>query len=154
MSQLSFVEHDHRNCIASGLTVAEHLCLKKDIWLTPIRRRVFEILLTEHRALGAYEILEQLTKDGLSAKPPTAYRALDFLTRHGLAHRVERLNAYIACPSPDKRHDPAFLICTDCDHVAETTVPPGVVGIAEGTGFDIKKTVIEATGLCPKCRTS
>ncbi len=43
--------------------------------------------------IGAYEILDRLRAEGLGSKPPGAYRALNFLTANGLAHRLERLNA-------------------------------------------------------------
>ncbi len=152
MSPTGFSAHNHRACIASGLAAADELCATKGVRLTPVRRRVLEILLTEHKAIGAYDILDHLAKDGASAKPPTAYRALDFLTTHGLAHKIERLNAYIACTSPETRHDPAFLICTGCDHVAETSAPRAIEHVAREAGFDIDTTIIEATGLCPTCR--
>ena len=75
---------------------------------TPVRRRALEILLKEHRALGAYEVLDGLREPGFGSQPPVAYRALEFLVTHGFAHRVERLNAFIACAHPGKAHAPAF----------------------------------------------
>ena len=81
-----------------------------------------------------------------------AYRALDFLDSHGLAHRIERMNAYTACAHPAHDHVPAFLICRACKAVAEaeTELEQGRLGIAaEATGFTIER--IEAEGLCPDC---
>ena len=95
-----------------------------------------------------------LSAEGLGAKPPTAYRALDFLVKHGLAHRIERLNAYTACARPDRDHVPAFLICRACGAVAEaeTELTQGRLGqAAEGSGFTIEQVVVEAEGLCPAC---
>ncbi len=105
--------------------------------------------------MGAYEVLDVLRVDGLGSQPPVAYRALDFLVRHGFAHRIERLNAFVACTRPDAPHDPAFLICRGCDAVAETaaTTPEDSIGdAARGAGFRIEQTVIEAQGLCPNCQ--
>lgn len=150
-----FEDHDHSACIATSLRHAEETCVAKGLRLTPVRRRSLEILLAEHRAMGAYELLERLSVEGLGAKPPTAYRALDFLVSAGLAHRIEALNAYIACTHPtDEDHAPAFLICRKCRAVAETgALPTGgrLREAAKETGFQIERTVVEAEGLCPAC---
>lgn len=152
---IGFHPHDHSACVSSGLLIADKICQDQNLRLTPIRRRVLEILLTEHRAYGAYEILEKLRLDGQSAQPPIAYRALEFLTTHGLAHKVESLNAYIACIDPEQDHAPAFMICTDCSTVAEAITSPlsGRLGdAARDVGFAINHTVIEAEGLCSECQ--
>ncbi len=47
--------------------------------MTPVRRRVLEILLEKHRAMGAYDVLDRLAAEGFGNQPPVAYRALDFL---------------------------------------------------------------------------
>ena len=109
MTAIGFGHHNHAGCIAEAMQAAETLCAEQKLQFTPIRRRVLELLLQDHRALGAYDILEKLAAEGLGAQPPVAYRALDFLVKHGLAHRIERLNAYAACTRPDHDHVPAFL---------------------------------------------
>ena len=150
---LGFEKHDHAHCIASAVAAADDHCRKMGLRLTPARQRVLEILLTEHRALGAYDILEILSKKGFPAQPPVAYRALEFLTSHGLAHRIERLNAFVACMHPAEDHDPAFMICRDCRAVAETKAGDGPMAEdAAEIGFKIETTVVEAEGLCPKCQ--
>ena len=111
MSTIGFETHDHGACVDDAMAAAEARCAASDLRLTPIRRRVLELLLAEHRALGAYDILGHLSAEGLGAQPPVAYRALDFLVKAGLAHRIEALNAYIACSHVGADHTPAFLIC-------------------------------------------
>jgi Fur family zinc uptake transcriptional regulator len=91
-----FAPHDHANCTQSALTTVERACAERGLRLTPIRKRTLEILLEGHHALGAYDVLQKLSDDGLADKPPMAYRALNFLVEHGFVHRVERLNAYVA----------------------------------------------------------
>lgn len=155
MADIGFGQHDHKDCIASGLAAAETLCARRKAQFTPIRRRVLEILLAEHRAMGAYEILDVLAGEGMPAQPPVAYRALEFLTRHGLAHRIEQLNAYAACTDAGHDHVPAFLICRGCKAVSETAtgLAQGRLGqAAEKAGFAIERVVVEAEGLCPACR--
>lgn len=154
MSTIGFEQHDHSHCIASALQEAETRCDARKLQFTRSRRRVLEILLREHRALGAYEILDILAKDGLGSQPPVAYRALDFLVQNGFAHRIERMNAYIACAHPTHDHVPAFLICRNCKAVAETEteIAGGRLGqAAASTNFEIERVVVEAEGLCPAC---
>jgi Fur family zinc uptake transcriptional regulator len=79
-------------------------CAAEGLRLTPVRRKALELLLKEHRALGAYAILDRLRAAGFGSQPPVAYRALDFLTQHGFAHKIERLNAFIACAHPGESH--------------------------------------------------
>ncbi|MRX51024.1 transcriptional repressor [Paracoccus sp. S-4012] len=138
-----------------ALMDAEAHCRARGLQLTPIRRRVLEILLEEGRALGAYEILDRLRAEGQKSQPPVAYRALDFLMRHGFVHRVETLNAFVACSHGGTGHAPAFLICRTCRRVIETpteTRGGTLEQAAAGAGFSIESAVREAEGLCADCR--
>lgn len=156
-SATAFQDHDHTVCAADALASAQAVCAAKGARLTPVRRRALEILLEEHRALGAYDVLERLSKDGFGTQPPVAYRALDFLVEHGLAHRIRRLNAFVACGHPGDDHVPLFLICTGCDTVAEAPgadMRAAMDQAADTIGFAIERANIEAIGLCPTCRES
>ncbi len=151
---LGFLHHDHGACVSDTLTAAEDRCAEDGLRFTPVRRKVLEILLQEHRALGAYTILDRLRESGFGSQPPVAYRALDFLVANGFAHKIERLNAFIACAHPSTSHTPAFMICRLCEAVAETQSSParGALGeAARATGFRIERTVVEAEGICPSC---
>ena len=153
MTPIGFAQHDHSDCIDAALAAADAHCIDRGLRLTPMRRRVLGILLRRHRAVGAYEILEELRAESGKAQPPIAYRALDFLTRNGFAHRVERLNAFVACTAPGQRHSPVLLICRECTAVAEAhaDVDASLARAAEGAGFTIERSVQEAEGLCPNC---
>ncbi|MCV2882782.1 transcriptional repressor [Actibacterium sp. XHP0104] len=134
---------------------AEALAQDKGLRLTPVRKRTLEILLESHHALGAYDVLNRLAADGFGNQPPVAYRALDFLVENGLAHRIQRLNAFAACMHPGQPHRPVFFICTGCDTVAEapgTGVGAAIATAAETVGFAVERMNIEAVGLCPACR--
>lgn len=146
--------HDHDACIARSIKAAEEMARTQGLRFTDTRRRVLEILLEEHRAMGAYEILDRLKAEGRAAQPPTAYRALEFLTDHGLAHRIERLNAFVACSTPDSPHNPIFMICRSCDAVSEagSSAAGAEIATAAGhAGFAITTCAIEAEGLCRDC---
>nr|WP_074738869.1 transcriptional repressor [Ruegeria halocynthiae] len=151
---VGFHDHDHEYCVETALAAAEARCKEDGLRLTPVRRKVFEMLLQEHRALGAYAILDLLREAGFGSQPPVAYRALDFLVQNGFVHKIERLNAFVACSHPGAVHSPAFMICRKCDAVAEAQSAPtkGVLGAAaRAAGFEIERTVVEAEGLCPDC---
>ncbi len=151
---LPFASHDHAGCIARSVEAVEAICAERGLRLTALRRRALEILLEEHKALGAYDVLARMAAEGLGAHPPVAYRALDFLVEHGFAHRIEGLNAFVACPTPAKRHRPAFMVCRLCRTVAEAeaNVAERAIGpSADEIGFRIERTVIEAEGVCPAC---
>ncbi|WP_407491910.1 Fur family transcriptional regulator [Pseudooceanicola sp. MF1-13] len=146
-----FQPHNHDHCVTNAIAAAVTLCEDKGVRLTPVRRRVLEILLEGHRPMGAYDVLARLDAEGLGSKPPVAYRALSFLVDNGLAHRIERLNAFIACAHPDPDgHAPAFLICRSCNTVAEISATlPGIP-----QGFKVERTTLEAEGLCAACATA
>lgn len=151
---LGFQKHDHSHCVDQALAAAEARCATAGLRLTPVRRKVLELLLREHRALGAYAILDLLRDAGFGSQPPVAYRALDFLVDNGFVHKIERLNAFVACAHPGQSHSPAFMICRMCDAVAEAHSTPakGALGAAaKAAGFQIERTVVEAEGICPDC---
>jgi len=155
MTNRGFEEHDHTACVTGALANAEVYCQTHRLKLTPTRRRVLEILLREHKAMGAYDLLPILAGEGLGTQPPVAYRALDFLVSNGFAHKVEKLNAYVACSFSGQTHVPAFMICRECAAVVEATTAPdaGPLGRAAKTaGFTIETAVVEAEGLCPLCQ--
>ncbi|MEL6338043.1 MAG: transcriptional repressor [Pseudomonadota bacterium] len=149
---------DHHDHVARSRAVLEALERQGRGRATPTRRRVLEILLETQCALGAYDILHRLRAEGMPAQPPVAYRALDFLMRHGLVHRIERLNAYVACLHPGQgvggQHSPAFLVCRSCHLVTEdcTGSLVDLNAVAQGAGFQVERTVIEVIGLCDACQ--
>ena len=147
--------HDHDHCVERALQSAEKRCQEAALRFTPVRRKVLELLLHEHRALGAYTILDLLREAGFGSQPPVAYRALDFLTEHGFVHKIERLNAFIACAHPGENHSPAFMICRKCDAVAEAHsafAKSMLDDAARSAGFHVERTVVEAEGICPDCQ--
>ncbi len=152
---LAFASHDHTHCATDVLARAESLAAASGARMTPVRKRVLEILLENHKAMGAYDVLQRLAADGFGNQPPVAYRALEFLVEQGFAHRIRRLNAFAACMHPGEAHAPAFLICKSCDTVAEAPAAPvraALDSAAAAIGFVVERSNIEALGLCPACR--
>ncbi|CDP53277.1 MAG: transcriptional repressor [Devosia nanyangense] len=106
--------------------------------------------------LSAYDILDRLRDDGLRA-PLQVYRALDKLVERGLAHRLESLNAFVACADAHCHRAGgiiAFAICEKCgrvDEFADDTVRERLVGWAGENGFKPSRTTIELRGTCREC---
>ena len=76
----------------------ERACSRQGLHLTPLRRRVLAILAESSAPLGAYAIIEQLSRrEGKRIAPPTVYRTLEFFLDHGFLHKIESRNAYAPC---------------------------------------------------------
>ncbi len=149
-------DHDHRDCVVAALHAAAGLCERQEVRLTALRRRVLELVWRGHQARGAYDILEELHREGRRAAPPTVYRALEFLRFHGLIHRTESLNAFIGCVAPDEPHSGQFMICNRCGGAAEVNdqaIGDALRRSASHSGFIIEQQTIEMRGLCPACQT-
>lgn len=142
------------NALRTALGEAEARCAVSQERLTPPRRRVLELLLEADAPLKAYDLIASYGEAGEPAKPPTVYRALDFLERLGFAHRIESLNAYVPCRLAGDQHRAAFLICDCCGEAAEfqPDLTPQVAEMAAGTGYEVRAVTLEARGLCAGCR--
>jgi Fur family zinc uptake transcriptional regulator len=150
--------HDHDRCAADAIRHAEQVCAGRAQKFTPIRRQVLQALLSSHRPLGAYEVIDELAKSMPRPAPITVYRALDFLMENGLVHRIESRNAYLACAHDhDAAAMVAFLICERCGSVGEIPASPVAQGLndaARAAGFAPKLSVVEITGTCAHCQKS
>lgn len=136
---------------------AERQCQQRGVRFTPIRRRVLELIADSSGGLKAYDLLDRLAVEHGAARPPTVYRALDFLIEQGLVHRIESLNAYVACPCPEHHHGFQLLICRHCGRVEELhldDVSAQLGARAAALGFAVDRQTIELLGACDACRAS
>jgi Fur family zinc uptake transcriptional regulator len=122
-------------------------------WTEP-RRRVFELLARAGAPVKAYDLIADYDeKDPGSTKPPTVYRALEFLESLGLAHRIPSLNAYVACAGGEAVHAASFLICDCCGSADE--FDPGVADLAstlaQARAFQPRAVSVEVRGVCGAC---
>ena len=149
--------HDHAACVAEVLRAAEDICREGALNLTPLRRRVLELVWDSHAPVRAYDLLDELRTERRGAAPPTVYRALEFLQAHGFVHRLDSLNAYVGCAQPGTRHAGQFLICGACRTVAELDDPAiteAVNARAGAVGFEVAGQTVEISGLCAACAKS
>ncbi|MBW4051828.1 MAG: transcriptional repressor [Proteobacteria bacterium] len=146
--------HDHAGCVRRAVSAAEDVCTRRKVSLTPLRRRVLEIVWRGHGPIGAYEILAEIGKDREKVGPPTVYRALEFLRDTGLVHRLDALNAFVGCDHPDEGHAAQFLICSKCRRVTEIEDPAltrALRGRARSLGFRFESGAVEIKALCDDC---
>lgn len=146
--------HDHGACRSAALDAAHRLAQSRGLRLTPTRARVLEIVAESHKPLGAYDILERLSGERGRVAPPTIYRALSFLVEQGFVHRIEQLNAFVACFGAETSHEAGFLICETCktvEEVAEPALARAIAAAVSAHRFKPTRAVVEITGLCATC---
>ena len=127
----------------------------KETNLTKNQSLVFGVLSNAESPLSAYSILDILRDEGFKA-PLQVYRALNVLQKVGLIHRIECLNAFVACSQPDcgSHEYIAFAICEICEKVTEfsnDSVKSGLEFWAGTQKFQLQQTVIELRGKCQTC---
>jgi Fur family transcriptional regulator, zinc uptake regulator len=154
VAETSTVEARH---IERMLADAQRLCAARGARLTPVRRRVLELILRAEQPIGAYALLAALQGERGKLGPPTVYRALDFLLAHKLVHKVESVSAYIACEDVEHPHESQFMICDDCgatEEIQDAAIVESLRRLGEDRGYFVGRQVIEARGLCPACRAA
>lgn len=147
-------QHDHAHCTADLIARAERTCARRGSKLTGQRRDVLSCVAQSHAAVGAYDIIERMAEHRVRPAPITVYRALDFLLAHGLVHKIESRNAFVACSHAHEGRPAALLICEACGTVAELDAPDIFARIAEAAetqDFHPARTVIEMAGTCGAC---
>ena len=148
---------------ADGFVAAvERACHERSLRLTPIRARVLGLVADAGQPIKAYDLLEQIragnSVDGENAgaaAPPTVYRALDFLLANGFIHKLESVNAFVACHHPSTaQHSVPFLICDRCHSAVELEdldVVAQLEARARSLGFQPQAQTLEVHGICARC---
>ena len=139
--------------IVDALALAEERCARSGKRLTELRRQVLAIIAAAPAPMGAYDVLGDLAKMRGRTDPPTVYRALDFLLELGVLHRVESLNAFIACVEA-REHISQFLICRSCGNTRELSdrsVVSTLRKAAGAAGFAPDRFTVEVSGTCVSC---
>ena len=127
--------------------------------LTKNQALVLNALTSAEGPASAYSLLDKLREDGFRA-PLQVYRALEKLIEYGLVHRLESLNAFVACAHPHEHAEGhkhglvAFAICETCgqvDEFSDVTVEKRLKSWAKEHSFKLAKTTIEMRGTCAGC---
>ena len=149
---------DHHVHDAAGFVAAvERACSERGLRLTEIRARVLGLVADAGKPIKAYDLLDKVREgEGAgAAAPPTVYRALDFLLANGFIHKLESVNAFVACHHPNAAHHSApFLICDGCHKAVELEDEHVVATLdaqARALGFSPQTQTLEVHGLCAEC---
>ena len=106
---------EQKKCVNDALAKAEAVCQERGLRFTEIRKFILRLIWDNPKPSKAYDLLDEVSKMNYSAKPPTVYRALDFLLENGFIHKINTLNAYIACTHTLKHDHCYFIISDKCD---------------------------------------
>ncbi|HPE60114.1 MAG: transcriptional repressor [Thiothrix sp.] len=135
-------------------TLARTLMAQTRGRITDARINTLGILLEHDAALSHQEIEARAQQQGLPFDRVTLYRALDWLVRQKLAHRIaapERGWLYNAQPHLSTPH--AHFHCTRCDHVycLENLQPALLFNLPPG--YQLESVELSLKGACPACAT-
>ncbi len=144
--------------VGHHLDQAADICRRHGVRFTELRREILSLILAADRPIGAYDLLDRLKETRGRAAPPTIYRAIEFLKAQGFIHRIELLNAFVACLDADQQAHPIqFLICTTCGSVEELRDRQIMTAIEQAAAtrrFSRSSETIEIQGICYKCRSN
>ena len=149
--------HHHVHDAHGFVDAVERACRERGLRLTPIRALVVRLIAQAGRPVKAYDLLEMVrTADTVGADaPPTVYRALDFLMANGFVHKLQSVNAFVACHHPNSiEHSVPFLICDRCHSAVEledVDVVAQLESRAKALGFRPQAQTLEVHGLCAEC---
>ncbi len=154
--------HHHVHDAPSFVDAVERACRERGLRLTPIRARVLTLIAEQGKPIKAYDLLDRIRADKAldedsagAAAPPTVYRALDFLLANGFIHKLESVNAFVACHHPNTaQHSVPFLICDRCHSAVELEDERVVAQLdekARALGFLPQAQTLEVHGICARC---
>lgn len=134
----------------------EAQCKERGTTLTAIRRQILALLYRSPKGMKAYDLLEQIKRERSNASPPTVYRALDFLIEQGLAHKIGRMNLFVACRHASHLTPSLFLVCPQCSGVTELqekSVMQALSASLAEAGHQLESPEVEISAVCPDCGT-
>ncbi|MBK9585003.1 MAG: transcriptional repressor [Alphaproteobacteria bacterium] len=144
-----------KGAVQKLVKIVEAYCAEKGLRFTEPRRYVLEIIAGSSTPIGAYDVLAKLSQFLDHPKPPTAYRAIEFLQENGFIHRIESLNAFITCHAGHKHSGSQFMICDQCGTVIEAhlcELPKDLARKTEEEGFVLSTWNAELHGQCKSCQ--
>ncbi len=111
----------------------------------------------QKQPLTAYKILDNLRENGLRA-PLQVYRALNYLVKLNKVHKIDSMNAFIACNNHECENPDfiAFTICDECENVSEIkdkSISSSLSKIKKKSGFKTRRSSLELHGLCRECES-
>ena len=141
--------------IRNVLNKFEDYCDKNNLRCTPSRKITLEIIAASNRPIGAYDIIDEMGKVTDRPKPTTVYRAIEFLQQHCFVHKIESLNAFVACEAGHTHDGAQFIVCNGCGSVEEVHtchLPESLQQKIDASGFRMDRWNTEIHGVCEQCQ--
>ncbi len=116
-------------------------------------RLIASALKAAGRPVSAYEIIDFVRGD-VTLAPQTVYRSLERLIEAGAVHRLESLNAFVACAHAAHTGTAIFAICENCNTVrefSEAAAAKALQAWADRAGFSVQQMTLELRGRCAAC---
>lgn len=132
------------------MAYAEALTQKAGLRFTRIRKFVYQCVLDAKQPIGAYDIIEMIGRVG-SAKPPTVYRALEWLIESGLATKIATTSKYAPLPTNTNENSTAFFLCRNCGSATSLKAEDFSKVLSEEAsqkGLEDIQVTIEVVGTC------
>ncbi|MFT4171568.1 MAG: Fur family transcriptional regulator [Rhodocyclaceae bacterium] len=145
--------------VSTRLAEAAAQCEARGVLLTDLRREVLALLLQRGGPVKAYDLQDDMRARHGKVAPTTVYRALDFLIEHELAHRIDALNAFIACHGSrgHDTHHALMVVCERCERATEVHDDEAYSWVAKRltkAGLGFAQTRIEIKGVCQACKAA
>lgn len=137
------------------INALENYCKEHRMRYTPSRIMALQIIASNNKPIGAYDVIEEMGKITEKPKPMTVYRAIDFLQEHGFIHKIESLSAFVACHAGHSHDGSQFIVCNDCGTVEEVHLchlPKDLEKKVNGKGFKMAFWSTEIHGQCNRCQ--
>ncbi|MBS0576420.1 MAG: transcriptional repressor [Proteobacteria bacterium] len=137
------------------IDAVHRIAMQRGVRLTTLRENVLRLVAGSAHPVKAYDLLQGIGKSGTAAAPVLAYRALDFLLEQRFVHKLETVNAYVACHHPGTGHCVPFLICDGCQVALELEDGETAAVLereAGDLGFTVRSQTLEVHGLCKHCQ--
>jgi Fur family zinc uptake transcriptional regulator len=134
----------------------ENACVASGLQLTRLRRQVLDIIATAPAPLGAYAIIDEMSRaQDKKVAPPTVYRTLEFFLEQGFLHKIESRNAYAPCEHLGHPHQGILLICESCGRTHEVEnarLGKLLKDAAARSRFSAQRQIVEVEGFCQTCQ--
>jgi Fur family ferric uptake transcriptional regulator len=133
---------------------AEEIVRETGARATRARIEVLAVLLAAERALTHHEVERRINRN-LGVDRVTVYRVLEWLTSHGLAHkiagddRVWRFNA--ATDERERAHSHAHFKCNGCGEVICLDDVRAARNIRLPSGYRSQQVELTVKGMCAEC---
>ena len=130
-------------------------CYARGLNLTPLRRRVLEVVAASPIPVSAVAISERLSDPGKHLASQAVYPTLDFLMEAALVRHVGLRKAYICCDPHTSGDCDVLLVCMACGGVSEIAAEPVqecINRVASRRRFVPGSRPMEIEGSCSACQ--